>query len=129
MSVKSLRKLAESRLSDEDNILHLYTLPNSSLEVDSGNLFYAATEYKKHAKKLSDALLVAAEVIEMQTEAMEMGAFHHQSCDANWYSEEVDEEKVRSGVPDPRKAKHCTCARRKIDEALTKAQEMLEKIE
>src|SRR5574343_511206 len=46
----------------------------------------------------------------MLSKACEIGAFHHQACDANWYSDEVDEEKVRAGIPDPRKAKHCTCA-------------------
>lgn len=63
------------------------------------------------------------ESLKMACEAMEMGAFHHQSCDANWYSSEVDEDKVRAGIPDPRKAKHCICARKKIETALTQIKE------
>lgn len=70
--------------------------------------------------KSENDYLTAKADLALAIEAMEMGAFHHQACDANWYSEEVDEEKVRAGIPDHRKEKPCTCARKKIDEALSK---------
>lgn len=39
-------------------------------------------------------------------EAMEMGAFHHGGCQANWYKEDL------------KTPRDCTCAREKVTKAL-----------
>lgn len=111
-------KLNNFRFEKEDGCLWIIINEN-----DHGKLYpdevnkLAKFITKKENKSLHEKLKVAVE-------AMKMGAFHHQACDANWYSDQVDEEKVRAGIPDPRKAKDCTCARRKIDEALEKIGEV-----
>ncbi len=48
------------------------------------------------------------EALDFAIEAMEVGAFHHSSCGANWYEDNGKD------------ARPCTCAHYKIDLALAK---------
>lgn len=61
--------------------------------------------------------MVPVEVVEKLVEALEMGAFHHSSCNANFY-EDGSTRSDWNGYGDHRAAKPCTCAHYKVDFAL-----------
>lgn len=67
---------------------------------------------------------ILAECLQKAVEAMEMGAFHHSSCNANLY----DDHSIREnwdGKGDHRNAQPCTCAHYKIDLALAEINERI----
>ncbi len=78
-------------------------------------LIYA---YDTMAPWLTSQLESAWDRLEELTHAVEMGAFHHSSCGANWYEEGSMKENW-DGIGEHRNAKPCTCAHYKIDLALS----------
>lgn len=56
------------------------------------------------------------ELVRLYEDAMNTGAFHHQACNSNWYSNNIKPD--WNGEGDGRLPQDCTCARIKIDRAL-----------
>lgn len=84
---------------------------------------YSVSTSKPEAGAIANAAIIPcvekAAVIEhlnILKEAMEMGAFHHSACAANWYSE--DTKGNWDGTGDHREPQGCTCAKEKVDRAL-----------
>lgn len=86
-----------------------------------------ANDYPK-LKSEADRLALSVEsykaILAKCIEAMNMGAFHHSICSANFY----DDDTIRpdwKGIGEHRATKPCTCAHWKIDLALAEARAVL----